>query len=785
MRESSTYGQHHHPHDELSEIQHLQNRNTNERLTNKYLSLCDSISEGFCVFQFVTDGNLDPVDCIFKEVNPAFERHTGLPDPVGRSLKEVVPAEYRHWMKYVRKLSSGSPVKFLDFSKKLGKWFEGTVFVFGEPEEHSIAIIFSDVTEKKKVEDELMESKKRYQSLIETNIDFIWEMDKYGRYNYCSPQIEKLWGFKPEDVIGKSTFDFLPQEEKERARELFKSAVSSPGDFSQFESTSYNRKGEIVYVETSGTPFFDNSGELLGFRGISRDITLRKKAEQDYMKSQLALKSSESKFRSIVETANEGICVVDEKLTIRYINGKLSEITGYSPDEVTGKNASEFLGKYDRFRLNRILVRINNNGKDDFKIMIVKKDGSCVTVLASTALIYDENGRKEGYMGMITDISARIAIDKDLKKTKKKLEIALNNGKIGTWEWTIRTNVVIWDTRMEEMFNLKPRTFEGTFSAFESRVHEEDLPHVRNAIREALLNGKPYEVVYRTIPVNGKSHYISSKALVMFSKKGNPVSLSGVAFDITDMKEGAENVMIKLNEELLRSNSDLRQFAAVASHDLQEPLRMIASYTQLLQQKYKDKLDKDAIDYINYAVGGSKRMYEMINALLAYSRVNSHGNNFESTDMNDVLEKVKDNLKLIIKEKDAVILNEKLPVLFADKNQMIQLLQNLIENSIKFCHESPRIHISSELVETNHVFSVEDNGIGIEPQYFEKIFRIFQRLHTPEHYKGAGIGLPVCRRIIERHSGKIWVKSEPGKGSTFFFYLPEENGGFLNFPLEI
>ncbi len=779
--EYSTYGQNNHPgfkqipDDNISEIHHLQNVESNERLINKYISLCNSISEGFCIFQLIIDENGNPADCIFREVNPAFERQTGLHNPVGRSLKEYAPAEFRHWLKHYKQFFiEREPVRFLDFSKKLGKWFEGTAYFFGDPEEHSVAIIFNDITGKKKAEEELKESKERYKSLIETNIDFIWEMDTEGRYSYCSPQVEKLWGFKPDEFIGKSTFDFLPPEEKERALRLFKNGVSSPGDFSQFESISYNKEGKIVYVETSGTPYYNESGELLGFRGITRDITWRKKAEQEYIKSQMALKESEARFRSIVETANEGICMVDKKLIIKYVNSKICEMTGFSQDEMTGRSIFGYVKKNDMFRINKILDRINEKVKNDFEISIIKKDGSCVTVLANTTVINDVNGDIVSYVGMVTDISARIAIEKDLKKTKRKLEIALNNGKIGTWEWNIRTNEVVWDNRMEEMFNLKPNTFGGTLTAFESCVHEEDLPYVRDAIREALHNGKSYEVVYRTMPVNGKSNYISSKALVARSRKGTPLFLSGVAFDITDMKEGAENVLIKLNEELLRSNSDLRQFAAVASHDLQEPLRMVASYTQLLQQKYKDKLDQDAIDYINYAVTGSKRMYEMINGLLTYSRLNSRGNKFEPVDMNDVLQKVKDNLSLLIKDRNAVILSEELPVVFADKYLIEQLLQNLIENSIKFCEASPRIYIYSELAETNYIFSVEDNGIGIESQYFEKIFRIFQRLNATEQYKGAGVGLAICKRIVERHSGKIWVKSEPGKGTTFFFYLPKE-----------
>lgn len=753
------------------DIQQTPNTAYYQKLADKYFSLCNSISEGFCIIQFVLDENGEPIEWIFNEVNQAFEKHTGLPDVTGKSSREIESVQLHRWLKLYRQMLNGSAsLKFLEFSKKLGKWFEGSAFVFGEPEEHLVAVTFNDVTEKKRAEDELRESKKRYQALIESNIDFVWEMDKYGTYTYCSPQVEKLWGYKPEDFIGRSTFDFMPAEEKERAGELFKNAVFSPKDFAQFESVSYNKKNEIVYVETSGSPFFDESGELLGFRGITRDITWRKIAGLEFEESRKALNASETKFRSIVETANEGVCLLNENLIITYVNNKLSEMSGFSIDELTGKSVFEFLKKRDRARLKKIVDK--QTGNEEFNLVLGRKDGSTVTVLAKTSIIRNEQGKPAQYLGMLTDISSMVAIERDLKKTKKKLEIALDNGKIGTWEWDIRTNEVVWDRRMEEMFNLEPGTFGGAFSSFESYVHEEDLPHVKNAISESLYEGKPYAVVYRTRPVDGKSHYISSKALLMRSSKGNPICLSGVAFDITDMKEGAEKVLIKLNEELLRSNADLRQFAGVASHDLQEPLRMVSSYTQLLRQKYKDSLDQDALDYINYAVEGSKRMYEMINGLLAYSRVNIRETEFKSVDMNVVLKKVMDNLGLLIKNKNAVILSEKLPVVSADENQMVQLLQNIIENSLKFCNTIPRVEISSSQEGNNFVISVKDNGIGIESQYFERIFRIFQKLHTREKFIGAGIGLAICRRIIERHSGKIRVKSEPGKGSTFIVTIP-------------
>jgi light-regulated signal transduction histidine kinase (bacteriophytochrome) len=244
--------------------------------------------------------------------------------------------------------------------------------------------------------------------------------------------------------------------------------------------------------------------------------------------------------------------------------------------------------------------------------------------------------------------------------------------------------------------------------------------------------------------------------------------------DATDAWE-SEQALRARTDELARSNRELEQFAYVASHDLQEPLRMVASYTQLLARRYKDKLDDDANEFISFAVDGATRMQVLINDLLKLSRVGTRGKAFAAIEADKLVDAAIANLDIAIREANAQVVREPLPKVFGDDTQLIQLFQNLIGNAIKFKKPDavPTIRVGAVRIGRAWQFSVSDNGIGIGPEYFERIFVIFQRLHAKSEYPGTGIGLALCKKIVERHGGRIWVESQPGEGTTFHFTVPD------------
>jgi len=329
-----------------------------------------------------------------------------------------------------------------------------------------------------------------------------------------------------------------------------------------------------------------------------------------------------------------------------------------------------------------------------------------------------------------------------------------------------------------QTFQVTPREVEGKL-LYDLSDRQWNIPKLRKLLEEILPKSTvflDFEIEHEFKTLGRRIMVLNARRIYHETKRMQMILLA--IEDITEQKRVERE--LKQAEELKqaiaalkRSNRELEQFAYVASHDLQEPLRMVSSFTQLLAKRYQGKLDKDADEFIAYIVAGAKRMQALINDLLTYSRVDTRGKSFEPIDSEAVFDQAIANLRVAIEEGEAVITHDPLPSLIADDSQIVQLFQNLLGNAIKFHgKEPPRIHVSAKQEGNEWVFSFRDNGIGIAPEYFDRIFVIFQRLHGREEYPGTGTGLAICKKIVERHGGRIWVESEPSKGSTFYFAIP-------------
>jgi two-component system CheB/CheR fusion protein len=362
------------------------------------------------------------------------------------------------------------------------------------------------------------------------------------------------------------------------------------------------------------------------------------------------------------------------------------------------------------------------------------------------------------------------------------------------WEWDVEKGLLVKaNTGLSDFFGVEIGKEQILFNAWKQLLHPDDYNRVIKKRNDSLRNksNQYWEDEFRMQGHSGKYNYFYHKAFIVRSTEGKPIRLFGATQNITRRKED-EALLLELNkqlkqraDELAASNVELERFAYVASHDMQEPLRMITSFLQLFRKKYQEKIDDTAEQYLHFVMDGADRMKRLITDLLEYSRIGSNKGVAESIDINQLMKEVQEVFVNRIAECEATIVCKDLPVIMGNKTQLFQLFQNLVGNALKYIGKEKPIVIVSGQEEDNHfLFSVQDNGIGIKPMFFDKIFVLFQRLHHKHQYSGTGIGLSVCKKIVEKHGGKIWVTSEPDKGSTFYFtiskHLDQHAPGFIN-----
>ncbi len=458
--------------------------------------------------------------------------------------------------------------------------------------------------------------------------------------------------------------------------------------------------------------------------------------------------------------------------TIAFWNRGAQANYGWSPEEAVGRRTHDLLKTIFPRPLEQIRSELMEKGNWEGELLHSRRDGSRLIVSSRWSLYRDERGRPAGILEINNDITERKHAEQQLRDSEERFRLMIDAVK----DYSIifldpSGNIRSWNAGAQR---IKQFTAEEIIGKHYSIIFAD----------EDALAGKPQELLQLASKYgrheeeglrrrkDGSVFWADAVVTALRDESGMLRGFSKVTRDITERKK-AEEEREKATEDLRRSNTELQQFAYVASHDLQEPLRMVASYTQLLAKRYRGRLDRDADEFIDFAVDGARRMQDLIQDLLAYSRVGSRGKVFQPTNTNRIFERATENLGAQISEQHATVTSGPLPEVMGDDTQLAQLFQNLISNAIKFHgNEPPRVHLAARRQDSNWLFSVADNGIGIDPAYTDRIFVIFQRLHTREEYAGTGIGLAICRKIVERHGGRIWVESERGKGSTFFFTIP-------------
>ncbi len=490
---------------------------------------------------------------------------------------------------------------------------------------------------------------------------------------------------------------------------------------------------------------------------------------------------SDETFRAILECAPDAMIITDAEGVMLIVNAEAERLFDYPRLDLIGQPIEllmpeRFRGAHPRHRAQYASQPHRRPMGAGLELFGRRRDGSEIPVEISLAPLPIEGAGLT--CCAIRDVSARRSAEEVHRRTMEAYRMAVEVAEIGTWFWDVVKDQITWSGQFRKLFGLQSDAVLN-YDEITRLIHPEDKPRIDAAIMAALHRDVPYDIEYRIVWPDGSIRWLIAKGRVRRNADGAPLDMQGTITDVTERKRAQEvlrqrEAQERRTAELMRSNHDLEQFAYVAAHDLQEPLRMVASFTQLLGQRYKGRLDADADEFIDFAVDGAQRMQQLIKDLLAYCRLGTGGQAPRRSSCLEALDEALRNLSAAIDESGATITNDALPEVMADRAQLAQLFQNLIGNAIKYRSEHPpRIHVGVRASESEEwIFSVQDNGIGIDAKYHDRIFGMFQRLHGRTRYPGTGIGLTLCRKIVERHGGRIWVEPGAGTGTTFMFSLP-------------
>ncbi len=634
-----------------------------------------------------------------------------------------------------------------------------------------------DVTARKHAEAALRDSEERWRATVDSASEGMLIYDRSLAIVSVNRAAERILGLAQAELIGKPGFtSMLPcigedgaplASEARPTRITIRTGTPQTGRVIGIKRPD----GAVTWLSVN-TAFLRRADEAdyYGLVSTVSDITAQHDAER-------RLKESEQRFRRTFELAGSGMAHIGMDRRFTRVNRRLCEILGYSEEELLQLTGRQISHPEDLDIINEQRPRLYKGEIDRIELekRYLRKDGSVVWVHFTMTVERDAKGAPLYEIAVYEDITQQLETQLRLRESEARFRQTFELAASGIGH--VRDGRFVRVNRsLCEIFGYAEGELLGRH--VKELSHPEDRD-VSDAPRERIRRGEAESARFekRYLRADGAVIWCEVAVALVRDVYGVPQYEVAIFDEVTDRKK-AEARLREAHEELKRSNAELEQFAYVASHDLQEPLRMVASYAQLLGRRYEAKLDGDAREFMAYIVDGAARMKQLIEDLLAYSRVGTKGAEFKRVNVEDALKRALFNLRVAIQEAGAVVTNDPLPTLSGDEVQLGQLLQNLMSNALKFRSDSvPRIHIGVTESAKEYAFEVRDNGIGIEPQYYERIFMVFQRLHNKGEYPGTGIGLAICKKVVERHGGRIWVESHPGAGSSFYFTLPKERGG--------
>lgn len=717
-------------------------------------------------------------------------------EAMGQTLsKMIIPETYRQYhtkgLKNYLKTGEGKALNvLLEFSalRRNGDEFpiELTVIPIKQGGEEFFCAFIRDISHRKKTEQELLKAFAEKNSILERITEAFMALDSNWCYTYMNKKAGEIFNRDPEEIIGKHIWTEFPEGLNQPFHLAYEKAMETQ---------------EYTYVEEY-YPLYDLWFENHIYpspEGISiffRDVSERKRSqekliesEQKYRELSLELQSQKIHLTNAQEVAKVGSWetnLSDYRLTwsdeTYHIFG-----TDRASFEPTHSNFLNYVHPQDREKVNKALADSTlapNSSQSMIEHRIVTAEGEEKIVEERWKVTFSDKGEPLLAIGSCQDITERKHNEENLLKSNERFEKVTEATNDAIWDWDIENHTFFRSNGIEKFFgkNAEKTLLEKNF--WKDNFHKDDLSAIQKSIEKALQNPaiSRWEMEYRIIRDTGEIGYVVDKGIIIRNKTGKAVRMVGAMTDHTDRKRYEEELLAlnqslkKYAHELELTNEQLEQFAFIASHDLQEPLRMISSFMDQLKRKYGEQLDDKAHQYIRFATDGAKRMKQIILDLLEYSRAGKFEENRGKINFDLLIYEYKSLRKKIIEEKSAELIHSQLPIIVGYRAPFTQVIHCLLDNAIKYSRKGvpPRIELTVTESEQEWLFEIRDNGLGISPEFFDKIFVIFQRLHNREEYEGSGVGLSIVKKQVESWGGKVWLESSVGEGTTFYFTLPKK-----------
>ncbi|WP_142452754.1 PAS domain S-box protein [Gracilimonas mengyeensis] len=674
--------------------------------------------------------------------------------------------ELKFFSEYERALEQQEAVHFEEYYPRLGKWFEAN----GYPSKEGLSVFFRDISERKQAAEELQASNKKLKTAQKIAKLGYWRVGMESGDIYWSEQAYEIWGMDPEqdEIDFETILERLYPGERELFLEQNTNAITNH-DPVNMEHRLKMPDGSVKWLHILGNVVKPENSEEAILEGTVQDITEKKATE---VKLQKAYEEKEI----ILESIGDGFFTLDQNWQVTYWNRAAEQLLKVPKQNILKENLwdifESWIDQPSYTHFHRVMFeRVNVHFEDYYE----KEDKW-----------YDINAypSAKGISVFFKDITDRKKNEEKIRHINERFEKVTEATNDAIWDFNVVENSLFWGKGFETLFGYDLNEITPSLDFLLSRIHPDDRERIATKINQYMNDSKKsnWQEEYRFKRKDGSYAYTIDRANFIRNQQGNVIRVVGAMTDITSQKEYEAELKSLNNEleehakELAASNAELEQFAYVASHDLQEPLRMVTSFLTQLDKKYADKLDEKANQYIHFAVDGAQRMRQIILDLLNYSRLNNGDKQRSDVELNRLLIEVQSLERTHIDEKQAMIEVGELPKVSVNPGAIKQLFQNLINNALKY-HKpdtTPKIIVSAEDAGLFWKISVKDNGIGIKEEFQDTIFQIFQRLHTRDEYSGTGIGLAISKKIVERHGGKIWVESEEGKGCNFLFTIPKK-----------